>query len=76
MISRHPLGKQGTGITVLLQGADEIAEFQRSEEEGHALLAKLEWVAGEIARPCYSALQKQEIDNPKLVYGVLIKVKP
>lgn len=50
---------------------DEIAEFQRSEEEGHALLAKLlEWVAGEIARPCYSALQKQEIVNPKLVYGV------
>ncbi|MFZ3044246.1 MAG: hypothetical protein WA058_04050 [Minisyncoccia bacterium] len=50
---------------------DGVRQFERSEEEGRALLAKLfEWMAGEIARPYHSALQHQEIRNPKLVYGV------
>ena len=49
----------------------EVKEFQRSEEEGRALLGELlEWAANEIARPHYSALGTQEVDEPKIIYGV------
>lgn len=54
----------------------EVVEFQRSKEEGNALLAKLlEWVAGEIARPFYSTLQTQEFHHPKLIYGIEDRTK-
>lgn len=44
-------------------------DFQRSKEEGEALLAKLlEWTAGEITRPYHSALQTQEIHEPKRIF--------
>ena len=49
----------------------EIDEFQRSEKESRALLGELlEWVAGEIALPYYSELGTQEVDEPKIIYGV------
>jgi len=50
---------------------EEINKFQRSGEEGRALLGEfLEWAANEIARPHYSALGTQEVDQPKIIYGV------
>jgi hypothetical protein len=48
----------------------EIRRFQRSGDEGNALLAKLlEWTAGEIARPFHSALQTQAFHEPEKIYG-------
>ncbi len=48
-----------------------VERFQRSEEEGGALLAKLlEQIAAEITRSYNSTLMEQEMSNPKLIYGV------
>ena len=48
-----------------------IRQFQRSELEGNAILAKLfEWIAYSIVQRYYSALQEQEMHYPTLIYGV------
>lgn len=49
----------------------EVEEFQRSKEEGRALLGELlEWAVNEIVQPHYSALGTQEVDEPKIIYGI------
>jgi hypothetical protein len=49
----------------------DVRDFQRSGEEGNALLATLlEWAVIEIARPHLLALQRQEVHEPKKIYGV------
>jgi len=48
-----------------------IQQFQRSETEGLALFAKLfEWVASGLVLKYHSRLQAQEMQYPKLIYGV------
>lgn len=50
--------------------SQKIGDFQRSEEEGHALLAMLfQWVADNLANPHHAALQTQELCKPELIYG-------
>jgi len=49
----------------------EITDFQRSEEEGNALFAKLlEWTAGEVTQSFHSALEAQTPQLLEWVYGV------
>jgi hypothetical protein len=49
----------------------EITDFQRSEEEGNALFAKLlEWAAGEVTWSCHSALETQTPRLLEQIYGV------
>lgn len=53
------------------QMSQKIRAFQRTEEEGYLLTAAvLKFVAGRIFLSCYLALQRQEHEYPKLVYGV------
>jgi hypothetical protein len=49
----------------------EITDFQRSEEEGNALFAKLlEWTAGEVTRSFHCALEAQTPQLLEWIYGV------
>ncbi len=59
----------GGPLELLNEISEEIRQFQRTPEEGNALLASVfEWVATEIARPYHRALQKQERKHLRLVY--------
>ena len=58
-------------LGLFFETSKSIKQFQRSEAEGDAILAKLfEWTSNEVARPHYSMLQTQEVHEPKRIYGV------
>lgn len=70
-LSRSGWANERSASRLFAEVLEEINKFQRSREEKHALLAELlEWTASEIAQPYYSALGTQEVDEPKLIYGV------
>lgn len=49
----------------------DIKKFERSPEEGKALLAELlVWCVGQIAHPYHRALEEQQFQKPDLIYGV------
>lgn len=70
-LSKSSWANERLASRLLSEVLKDVREFQRSEQEGNALLAKiLEWVTGEIARPYYSALQFQEVHEPRKIYEV------
>lgn len=66
-----PQDHQALVFGLFLEISASVRTFQRTETEGDAILAKLFiWIASEIAQPYASALQTQEMNYPKKIYGV------